>query len=121
MKVLSKFTGILAFCGLLFVMSGWTSEDMAPALVIKDFTCTLFNGDGAIVFGSSSQAVITSSKNGNRVVKCSVKGVANSSGKAVHFNKANTGFNCNAAGAVSTDWHETVSASGNATLTCPVP
>jgi hypothetical protein len=61
-----------------------------------------------------------SNNGGVEVDKYSADGVFNDSGKAVHWNNANTGLLCQSAatGAITNDWSETLSASGNATLTC---
>ena len=91
------------------------------ALVINDFGCLLLDGDGEIVFTSSSHALNTQNENRNRVLKCSIKSVANSTGKAAHFDFKSTGYLCNAMGILTSNWHNKVSKSGNATLTCLVP
>jgi hypothetical protein len=90
------------------------------AVVIKDGGCGLLDGDGGFASASSDQAVITSS--GNAILKCSVKGVANSTGQAVHYDSDNNplgpGIPCSSAAGGTIDWKEVVSAAGNATLTC---
>jgi hypothetical protein len=65
--------------------------------------------------------VATHSENGNRVLKCSAKGLDNFTGKAAHFDKGNTGYLCNAHGVLTANWRNMVSRSGNSTLTCLVP
>jgi hypothetical protein len=97
------------------------SEAQAQAIVINDQGCGLLDGDGNFVFASSDHTVITNSANGNCHLKCSVKGVGNSTGKAAHFDNASTGLPCGTACGLTNNWRETVSASGNATLTCHVP
>ena len=91
-----------------------------PAVVINDFGCFLLDGDGHMAWTSSSHAVIANGENGNRVLKCSAKGLDNSTGKAAHFDLENTGYLCNAYGAITADWRNMVSKSGNSTLTCLV-
>jgi hypothetical protein len=55
-------------------------------------------------------------------VKCQAKGVPNGTGTAVNYDYASTGISCGVLSSnrffVTQDWHETVCASGNATLTC---
>ena len=97
-----------------------TAYGSGPALVIDDFGCYLLDGDGQMAWTSSSHAVITNSENGNRVLKCSAKGLENSSGKAAHFDLKNTGYLCMAYGVITADWRNVVSKSGNSTLTCLV-
>lgn len=88
------------------------------AIVIKDGGCTLLDGNGGFVSADSSQSVVTPS--GNGVLICKVKGVPNSTGRAVRYDFASTGISCGTAAGSTQEWHETVSASGNATLVCPV-
>ena len=110
MLAISAFTGF-----------GTANADSSQgALVINDFGCVLLDGDGNMVWASDSHAVITHSENGNRVLKCSVKGVDNSTGKAAHFDIENTGYVCNAYGVITREWRNMVSKKGNATLTCLV-
>ena len=110
---------VLGFTALAGPGAGMASAN-SGALVIDDFGCRLLDGNGRITFASSSHAVITKSANGNRVLKCSVKEVANSTGKAAHFDRESTGYWCNAMGVITTNWHNKVSKSGNSTLTCLV-
>ena len=111
---------VLGFTALPGLGGGVASAN-SGALVIDGFGCRLLDGNGHIIYASSSHAVITKSANGNRVLKCSVKGVANSTGKAAHFDRESTGYWCNAMGVITTNWRNNVSKSGNSTLTCLVP
>lgn len=92
------------------------------AVVINDEGCGLLDGDGNVVLATSDHAVITS--NGNGVFVCKVHGVANSSGKAVHYDTNNNPFGpgllCATPAGTTDNWTDTVSASGNATLSCHV-
>jgi hypothetical protein len=88
----------------------------AGAVVIKDNGCGLFDGDGNIVWGTSP--IHVSNSGGVEILKCSVKNVANSQGRAVHYSFASTNMACGVNGGSTEDWNEVVSASGNATLTC---
>jgi hypothetical protein len=97
------------------------SGAQAQAVVINDDGCTLFDGDGNFVLASSDHQVITNNSNGNCLVKCSVKKVANSTGRAVQFDFLSNSIPCNTPCGPTTHWHETVSATGNATLTCHLP
>ena len=99
----------------------------ASAIVINDQGCGLFDGDGGGVDAFSGHAsrdhvVITDN---NAHLKCSKRGVANSTGKSVRYDSNNNplsmGLICNINGQDTLNWHETVSASGNATLTCKFP
>ena len=92
------------------------------ALVIKGNSCSLLDGNGNGVSSSKSHKVINRSSNGNITSICKVKGVKNRTGEAVTFSNANTGYTCSIStpdGNVSTtNWKNTVSTSGNATLRC---
>jgi hypothetical protein len=88
------------------------------AVVIKDISCIVLDGNGHLYEADASHAVITSS--GNTNFKCSATNVPNSTGGAVHFDFNNTNLTCGTPGGGTTDWQEVVSASGNATLTCKV-
>ena len=111
---------VLGFTAMAGPGAGVASADSA-ALLIDNRLCGLLDGDGNIVIISPMHAVITQSANGNRVLKCSIKGVANSTGRAAHFDHESTGYMCHVFGAVTAKWHNKVSKSGNATLTCIVP
>lgn len=88
------------------------------AVVVHDGFCQLFDGDGALVGVPDGFFAVTN--NAGRMAKCVAKGVANSTGKAVHYdtNSFGGGVLCNANGVLTDDWHETVSANGNAVITC---
>src|SRR5688572_30474249 len=119
----TKIMAVLATAAL-FAMSVRTINTNAAqgAVVIHESGCTLFDGDGGIVSGSSYHAVITPS--GNRSIRCSVKGIDNPTGRAIHYDSDNNpigpGLTCNARGVPTLDWEETISASGNATISCKV-
>jgi hypothetical protein len=106
---------VLALAAFLLVpMTGWAD----PAVVIMDFGCGLIDGDGGFVLTYGTIEIQNSS--GNATLKCHATGVANDTGQAVHWDFDNTGLECGTSDGLTTDWHETVSASGNATLTCVV-
>ena len=114
---------VLGFTALFGRSVGVASAEKA-ALVINAEHCTLLDGDGDFVSASASHLVITQSANGNRALKCSVKGVPNSTGRAAHFDFKNTGLECNVSiftPILTSDWHNKASKSGNATLTCSFP
>ena len=88
-------------------------KGMDGAFIDKDFNCGMFDGDGGFLITGDSHVVVNDN---NTNFKCSAKGVANSTGKAVVFE----GFGCRTQGGFTTDSREVISASGNATLTCKV-
>jgi len=112
-RTLASFAAAALFGFLALPMFSPLSANEGAG-VYKDWTCRLFDGNNALVFGDDSLAVVTS--NGNRTVKCWAAGVANPTGMAVR----RSGFNCNAFGVFTTDTMSTVSAGGHSTLTCLV-
>lgn len=104
----------LALLTFLYVPSGTSAA--AGTVVAKDMTCMVLDADGGIAVGN--QSLLMSTPGGNSMIRCTVKDVPNSTGRAVHYNYENTGMACMTAAGATTDWHETISASGNATLTC---
>jgi len=109
-------------CATLLLAAGTTAFDTSNgALVINPAgDCTMFNGDGGFEVVSNTMAVITPSANG--MFRCQGD-VANSTGTAQVFNSDDNpffpGLPCGIAGAgFTTNWTNTVSASGRATLSC---
>ena len=89
------------------------------AIVVDTYTCILLDGDGNPVEVPSSHDVVTPSGNGNYSCKASVP--PGSGHGAVHWDYANTGSSCDIPGAgTTTDWKETVTPSGEASLSCHV-
>jgi len=88
------------------------------AIVINDVTgCTVLDGNGNFVSNGTGHSVITS--NGHGLETCSTTVTPASGGGAVQWNYANTGLECqNVNGALTTNFQETVSASGQASLEC---
>jgi len=103
------------------------SADHNAAVVIMGNGCSFFDGDGGFVFSTDTHTTATQSANGNTMLRCRVKDVANSTGKAVRYDSENNptdpGTGCliaNPFPLITDDWHEIVSASGVATLVCRV-
>jgi len=118
---LRKFITIVLLA--LALLAGGTALAVSPAsadgaVVINDQGCGLLDGDGGFAVADSDHAVVTPS--GNGVLKCKADVTVPSSGQAAHFDFASTGLLCNTPAGVTDDWRETVSASGQATLTCKV-
>lgn len=114
-KVLAGLGG-LALLTFLYLPAAPSAA--AGTMIAKDNVCGLLDGDGAVAFGSGG--MMMTNAGGMSMVKCTVNGVPNSTGRAVHYDYESTGMTCGTAAGATTDWHETVSASGNATLTCRV-
>lgn len=97
----------------------------APAVVINPAGgCGLFDGNGAGAFTTDTKITATQSSNNNAKFTCKATVTPSASGSAARYDFASTGALCgipNPFGFQVTDqWHETVSASGEATLTCLV-
>ena len=88
------------------------------AIVIYDNPsfCGFTDGAGNEAVAATDRAVITS--NGAQVLICKATGIPNPTGAAVHWNYANTGVLCGMEVGQTAKWNETVSASGQVTLTC---
>jgi hypothetical protein len=98
--------------------------DNSGAAVYKGFGCWLGDGSGNFVFTDIKTHSVQIT-NGNGVTICKASGVPNSTGNAVNWNAANTGGGTcyivsDGVGVWTTDWNETVSAGGEATLRCHV-
>ena len=119
LAVLSGLATVLVFGALA------ASTRTEGAVIINDGGCALVDQNGtATISADSDHAVINRS---NSHLMCKVSDVANPTGKAVHWDFANTGLVCRVYGpggnSVTTteDWHQTTSASGQATLICKLP
>ncbi len=88
--------------------------------------CVFFDGNGGSVFTTDTRIVATPSANQNTLFTCSATNIANSQGHAVNYdtnnNPTGTGIQCGIASpngfVFTSDWHETVSANGNAVVQC---
>jgi len=118
MKIKRIIAGLslLGGLGLAAAMPG--AALAAPAVHIDVSACGVLDGNGAGAVLTDDRALITSS--GNGMLKCQGDVTPSSTGHAVNYDFANTGASCGTPDGSTTDWHETVSASGNATLTCLV-
>lgn len=96
----------------------------APAVVVSGEGCGLFDGNGSIVFTTDTKRTATQSNNNNAKFTCKATVAPSTTGHAVRYDFASTGLFCGiltSTGFQFTDqWHQTVSASGEATLTCHV-
>ena len=99
-----------------------SSAFAAPALVINNEGCGMFDGNGQLVFTTDTHRVATQSANGNTMFRCNAKVAPAASGTAARFDFASTGLLCGLQTAngfeVTDDWDAVVSAEGDARLTC---
>jgi hypothetical protein len=106
-------------CGL-FQSCVFNPRASPGAVVVNDLGCGLFDGNGGAVVSDESHSVITMNKNGNGVAVCKATVTPSSTGKTVHYNNASTGGLCETPAGFTDDWQETVSADGQATVSCHV-
>ena len=84
---------------------------------VTEHHCTLFDGDGNIVAGDFFE-VVTNNGDGTGVARCQARVAPPAAGEAVTY----AHFRCSTRDlGVTTRSRETVSASGQATLTCHFP
>ena len=108
-------TGLAGIAALVAVL-GVRATASEGAIQARGAVCGVKDGDGAFQMSTNSHVVTTSS--GVSMHRCSVKDVPNSSKRMIRYDFSNTGMMCWTAEGPTEDWHETVSASGQATLIC---
>jgi hypothetical protein len=117
-KLVALASLVAAVTVVIAAGGGVAKADNNAAVHIDYTSCSLFDGNGAGASVDQGSAVIT--HGGQNITKCSGS-VPNDSGQAQNYdennNPAGPGTLCGTQSGFS-DWHETVSASGNATLTC---
>jgi len=98
------------------------------AIVINGLGCALFDGNGGIASSDITHAVVTN--NGHGVFTCKASVDPSSTGHAVKYDAYNNPLNITQPCEVdqptypynpyfiTTDWHETVSADGQAIIVC---
>ena len=104
------------------------SASPQSAIIIRNNGCVLLDGDGGIVEADRNIVISTQSTGRNATLICKVKSVANSAGQAATYDSENNPLGPGVVCAIlrpqqgvnvfTTDWKETVSASGNATIRC---
>lgn len=105
----------LAVCAVYLLAMGSVFADPAEVTIEVD-GCWMFQ-EGGYVQGDVHQ-VATSSANGNIKVSCSTDLEPTSTGRSVIYNYDNTNALCTALGNPTDDWHQVISRSGKAKLTC---
>ena len=99
-----------------------SANETQSAVVIKEGLCGLYDGNGGFAITNDVQTTATQSPNGNAMLRCIAQVEPPLDGKAVVYNGNKDGLGC-VIGTPS-GWfytqqmHETVSASGQAVLTC---
>lgn len=117
MKIMKSLWVIVPLVLLCVALMPRTAHGNNAAVVINGAGCNMLDGNGNGVFTDISHAVETS--NGRGVFNCKVTTAPSSGGGAVQWNLANTGLQCaDTDGDLTNEWQETVSASGQAQLSC---
>ena len=105
----------LAMCAVCLLAMGSAFAEPAEVTIEVD-GCGLLTESG---FASGDvHQVATSSANGNIKVSCSTDLEPTSTGRSIIYNYDNTGMLCTALGNPTDDWHQVISRSGKAKLTC---
>jgi len=111
-KFIVSFVAVLAVSIALVSWNNRHAVRPDGAVHIDINACGVIDGNGNFYLSTDGNAVITPS--GNDKLQCKASGAPNATGHAVNYN----GFLCNTPTGLTTDSRETVSASGNVTLTC---
>ena len=103
---------------LLVLLAGGMHADN-PAVVINDSSsCGMLDGNENLVSTDNTHTVTKS--DGNSSVNCQANVTPSTTGKAVHWDNDNTSMLCKTPGGYTNDWKETVSADGQASLSCHI-
>jgi len=109
--------------GLILATAGlFTGKaQSAPALHIDPPSCGLFDGNGFVYYTTDTHITITKSGPGNVIFTCNAQNVPNNSHTEKWYDAQNNPYYfgvpvpvSDAAGDQTCDWHEVVSASGEA-------
>jgi len=104
--------------GMTTTVETASAESDNAADISSDFRCSVLNTSrtGTVSDDSVTHSIITNSNNNSTILKCTIDGVPNSTGKAVRF----SGFPCYTFKGSTRNSFQVISASGVATLTCKV-
>ncbi len=124
-NVINMRKSFFVVTSLAALIAGGISVAQAGAVHTDPNDCGLLDGNGGVVFPVDARVTATPSPNDNATVQCRADVTPAKSGDAVQWDYNSTGFLCgvpDSTGAVqmTQHWEETVSASGNATITCHV-
>jgi len=88
------------------------------AVAAAGWGCLALDANNGVAFSADAAATATVNADGTTTVTCSLNGVANSTGAAVHLDGATTGVGCATDAGITTVWSEEITADGQATLSC---
>ena len=119
----TSIKSFVSLCAIYFLASGLALAQ--PAVIeLHEGYCQLWvEVDGEIypdliTVADDKVKISTSSSNGNINLTCSADVPPPISGRSEVFSFSNTGELCNVSGNPTEDWHQIVSASGKARLSC---
>ena len=102
---------------VVLLVGGVTMLADNAAVVVNETGCWMLDGNGDFVITNNAHAVTTS--NGNGSMTCQANVTPSSSGKAAHW-EGTASLLCLTPGGATADWKETVSADGQASLSCHI-
>jgi hypothetical protein len=120
-RIAARLRPVLVLAGLALALGVVASPGAAiaksanAAVVIKGGSCSLLDASGVVVAGQKFHAV--TNRNGSKAT-CRAKGFTNTTGKAIRFNFANTGVQCQTPGGLTNRWHQVITPSGRARVVC---
>lgn len=128
-KVNMKKSLLVATSVAMLIAGGISLAHAAAMHNVPDPACGLLDGNGNVALTSNDKITFTGNANGNATFQCKADVTPADSGGAVKFDFESTGFSCGVPNPadpsqpsrMTQHWEETVSASGNATITCHVP
>lgn len=106
---------------VILAVFGFSAQAFATqAVVVTDEACGMLTPNG-FVLTTDTKRVATSSTNGNAMFQCKTS-LPDYTGGNQHYDQASTGLQCGILTqngfAITNDWHQTISDSGQATLIC---
>ena len=104
------------------LMLGASVAFAEPALVITDFQCVMFDGNGGFTSGVG-QVTKSNNPGGNAMLKCRASDVPNDTGTTVKWEIENNpigeiGCFSSALAAITYDWKIAIDTDGNGVMTC---
>ena len=115
---------LLASAAALFALAAPMAHAARAVVINPAGGCGLADGNGNLVFTTDSKAVVTQNNNSNTMFQCQADVPPSASGSAARLDFASTGIFCGVYTShgldITEQWHETISASGQATLICLV-
>ncbi len=110
--------GVAAVAAMLFALPSLCAA--APAVVVHDTGCGVFDASGNLVFLSEGAKLSVGTANTNScnaTINCKAS-ISNPTKKTIKFDSTSTGLPCGTINGLTEDWQEVISASGQLSLVC---